>query len=308
MDASGRDRRGGSIARLTVWRFRCCLPLLVVAVACLHFGGCNPTRFYRTSLIPNPTVPARVGRPLEMDEARIAGAVNSLLLSGSTPKATAGPRLSSLWIPRLQFEASLYKRTNEWLEAGLQGRFASGEWARANVAEAMEFPGGDRGNAWMLGGGLRFDLIDNDKPVRMAAILELSMSWIHDYVDAYWAEDLWPYKDTDQKFTDETYRFRFAGGVFIQLYGELVEDLWLFGLAGLETHPTNVTGRNATEEWPDQDLGSNSLHSEFLFLSGLGFEWDLDRVSLTAVGFFPVSDSEELDPGPGLVFQTGLGF
>lgn len=268
--------------------------------------ACSGSRYYRSTVIPSPTVPSTHGEPLRKGQWQASVELNSWTPMGKTQAAAAGPARATLWIPRYQAGVSVSKAISKGVEIGGHGRGSLGEFAWRATTDAKDFDQRKDCLSSMLGFAARFNLPSSAGRIGMSLLTELNLMRIPDYTETWRTSNIWPYNNS--YMTDSSFRIRrfLSASIFIQLHLTVADSVTFFALGGLQSYPGNEPGRQATGKYPEPDAGTTRLTVDVCFLPGAGIQWRVQSISLSAIASYPVTDFENVNMGPTVTLQAGF--
>lgn len=310
------DRRGLASfgAALAVVSFTLLLGLFVAP-------GCAPhTPIRRSALIPNAYVPSRIGRPLDKGELRVTFEVNTLRLGGPTwgvdgKILVANVGDPGLLIPRLNIGASLYLGVVAGLEIGGQFRYASYNWASANVAGVLPFPYFAKRDIFMGGPGFRYNV---RLPYRMSLsfLTELNVGGIPQSTficksgqtcdSGYYIPDGSDTTTPDGKYVFEKMRTSqfFLPAFFMQFTWAAWRDfVHVYAFVGAERNVKNIGfDPNAANK------DNSTLTGFWIGMIGAGVELKYRWVFANIIFAAPLETERAINFGVSMAFQLGGSF
>ncbi|MBN1947499.1 MAG: hypothetical protein JW797_17645 [Bradymonadales bacterium] len=281
-------------------------PAIVIPLGCALLSllwACAPTTpIRRTAIVPAAQLPARVGAPLERGEIRIAAEANPLARIEPELDLIALPGDPGLLIPFTQLGLNLYGAPLEWLELGMQARYAHYDWMTVNVVGVLPFPESE--DLWMYGFGARLNFRIADSPVSFSALLEYNLANIHQ------ARFIWTGESQSPSQTNDPYAgYTFDGiesehfglpAFFVQGTVRLHPMLDAYLVGGVEQNVTNIGF--------DPDLSSryeSTLEGYAVGIVGLGLEFCWKYAFANLSFFLPIESEEMLVFGPSFALQIG---
>lgn len=290
---------------------------LAALIGALLMSACSPMTPVRRSLYaPRPTLPARIGAPLDTGELRAFGQINSLSLVDLEGEgefwSTSRVGEPGVLTPRLQVGAGAYLGLSEFLEVGGQFSYSQMQWTRANTAGVLPFPESE-GRHLIIGGlGARlnaplpegFFTISFVGELNMGALPQAYFECIHEACRDSRRTSLSAEEDTAYYRLDRVgYEQVFLPQGALHFTFQPIHGIAVFALMGAQVNYRNI-GFDAN---PDS-LNDPTLQSYFVSTLGAGIDLQFKPLTMTMATFFPVHNDSRIPVGPSAVMQAGLSF
>ncbi len=273
------------------------IPLTIVLIA---LSACAPTTpIRRSALTPGPSIPSRVGMPLEPREVRVSGEVNPVRLM---PHENPLPRTGDpgVFVPRIQVGGSVYGAPIRGLELGAQLRYTHLSWADPSAIGVLPFPDDDE--HLLVGGvGLRGNLRFSDD-LTGSIMMELNATEI--------VQAVYVCRTCQPGSINPRYRFERIDRVFYvlpkfaaNLSYRFNEHIGVFAFFGWQLGVTN----NGFD--PDlSNLPNSTIKPMFVVPMGVGFEAKVEMFYVRLATYYPLEFVGGREFGLALSGQVGLSF
>lgn len=279
------------------WGLACIAGLVLMACA-------PPSAVRRTTLVPSPSVPARVGAPLDRGEGRTGLELNAGDIAYDVGVRDADMGDPGLLIPDLQLGAMIYYGFHEHLELGARLQYTRASWATRNVVGVLPFPSGTRDDFWKGGVGGRINLpfagAEAHYPT-LSLIGELEAVELPEVVflrqpDGSYALD----EERDVFFLVPNVAAQI--GLRTDLGGGYPHTLHGGALVGLTTSVKNV-GFDELES-----LEENTTESFSVGYAGLGIDYRIHAFFVNAHAYLPFHGEDKIPFGLRSQLQLGYAF
>jgi len=274
-------------------------PVVALVAACTP-----PTAVRRTTLIPTPSLPARVGAPLAGGEGRGGLELNAGHLTPDLVFEDGEFGDPGVLIPDAHLGGSFYFGLHDLIEVGGHLQYAHARWSSPNVLNVLPFPKGTRDDFWKGGLGARLNLrLGGDRKLRPALSLLAELEAVGLPEVVFVRQD-----DGRYGLKEERNFFFFVPngaahlGLSIELGTSPRQVLHAGGLVGLTTSVKNV-GFDELENVDD-----DTTESFLVSYGGVGVDYRVEFIFIGGHVYLPFDDQEMVRFGPRLQLQAGYAF
>jgi hypothetical protein len=257
-------------------------------------------------VVPAPTLPARVGSPLEHGSARVGLEANALDLASDwvlpdySPSGEQGD--PGVFVPDLHLGASGYLGLSRVVEMGIQARYTRSAWADRNFADVIEFPDDASDALWSGGGGLRLNF-DIARDFTLSGLAELNLTSVPEVEFCHVDECSGPPSASEYYVVESSDSTLFLlPNVGVLLAARVAPWISLIGIAGAQMSTTNV-GFDTIDT-----LGDDTDSAYWLGYAGAGADLRFSMLYAGAYLYVPFAGEEAIDFGLRADLLVGIHF
>ncbi|MBA2663951.1 MAG: hypothetical protein H0U74_16805 [Bradymonadaceae bacterium] len=288
---------------------------IALVIATLTQMACSPLTPVRRSLYaPRPSLPARIGAPLEQGELRAFAQVNSTSLSETEdwvfPISKAGD--PGVFTPSTQLGAGFYMGLSEHIEIGGQLHYSQMSWAKANMVGVLPFPDAESQRLFIGGLGARVNAAMPAQWLSLALLAEVNLGQVSQATFECVHDDCRSGNHTSLTATEGEAYYRHKSTeteafLFPQIGAQITVSphpvVHVFGLFGVQTNLRNI-GFDSDAN----NIENSTLERYFVSTASAGIELKLYPVFILGAIFVPIHYDSRIYVGTSATAQMGLNF